>query len=181
MNHCNITNAGCVVLCNKDTFYSDVRVNSVYIHDTRNGQQQVAKEGQSGWVLQVVISRATFGRIPRNGKSHFTVMSLHINNKYAKKREFAKHLLLAVRTVMHQEQVDMVAGDFNGAAWRRRSGSDPRPISMIEETFVNTSLPVPPGPTPLRKPGGVPGTWSDVWGFLKPPGSETDWQVRMHY
>ena len=84
----------------------------VYIHGTRNGQQQVVKEGQLGWVLQAVISRATFWRIPRNSKSHFTMMSLHIiNNQYAKKRGIAENLLLAVRTAMHQEQVDMVAGD----------------------------------------------------------------------
>ena len=77
--------------------------------------------------------------------------------------------------MMMQEHVDMVAGDTNGAAWRRPSGRDPRPISIIEEAFVNT-------PTPLWKPGGVPGEWSDVCGFLTPPppGSETDWQVRVH-
>ena len=40
----NITHiAGFAVLFNKDTFHSDVRVNSVYIHDTRTGQQQVVK------------------------------------------------------------------------------------------------------------------------------------------
>ena len=103
---------------------SDVRVNSVYIHDTRTGQQQVVKKGQSGWVPQALISRATFQRIPRNGKSYFTMVSLHINNQDAKKRGIAKNLLPAVRTVLHEEQVDRVAGDFNGAAWRRRSGDD---------------------------------------------------------
>ena len=37
------------------------------------------------------------------------MVSLNINNQYNKKRRIAKNLLLAVRTVMHQEQVDMVA------------------------------------------------------------------------
>ena len=114
------------------------------------------REAQSGWVLQAVISRASFRRIPRNGKSCVTVVSLHTNNHFAKKGGIGKNLLLAVRTVMLQEQVDMVAGDFNGAAWRRHSGSDPRPISSVEETFVNTNLPLPLGPTPLLEPGGVP-------------------------
>ena len=124
MNHFYITHfAGCAVLLNKDTFHSDIWVYSVYTYDTRTGQQQVVKEGQSGWVLQAVISRAPFRRIPRNGNSDFTMMSLHINNKYAKKRGIVQNLLLAMRTVMHQEQDDMVAGDFNGAAWRRRSGA----------------------------------------------------------
>ena len=74
-------------------------------------------------------------------------MPLHINNHFAKKRGIGKNILKkTVRTIMLQEQVDMVAGDFNGAAGRRQSGSDPRPISIIEEAFVNTNLPVPPGP-----------------------------------
>ena len=37
-----------------------------------------------------------------------------------------------------------------------------------------------PAPTPLWRLGGVPGEWADVCGFLKPPESETEWQVRMH-
>ena len=50
---------------------------------------------------------------------------------------------------MLQEQVDLVAGDFNGAPWRRQSGSDHRPISILEEAFAKTSLPIPLGPTQL--------------------------------
>ena len=73
-------------------------------------------------------------------------MSLHINNQFAKKHGISKNLLLAVRTVLRQEQVDMVAGDFNGAAWRRRSGNDQRCDSIIEEAFANTNLPIPQGP-----------------------------------
>ena len=138
-------------------FHSDIKVDSIYLHDTWQWHHQAVREGQSGWVPQAVISRASFGRISRKGKSYFTMMSLHINN--TRNRE---DLPLAVRTVMHQQQVDLVAADFNGAAWRRQSGSDPRSISSIEEAFVNTSLPLPPGPTPLWGLGGVPGEWSDV-------------------
>ena len=116
-------------------------------------------------LLQAVISRASFRRLPRNGKSIFTMMSLHINNHFAWKRGIGKKLLLTVRTVMLQEHVDMVPGDFNGAAWRRQSGSDARPISIIEEAFAKTDYLVPPGPAPLWGPGGVPGEWSDVCGF----------------
>ena len=144
---------------------------SIYLHDNRNGQHEAVREGQTGWVLQGVISRASFRRIPRNGKSHFTMMSLRINNTFAKKRRIAQNLPLAVRTVMLQQLVDLVAGDFNGAASRRQSGNDPRPTSRKEEAFVNTNLPLPPGPTPLWGPGGV---------FLKLPGSENERQVRVH-
>ena len=90
MNHFYIYHfAGCAVSFDKDTFHSDLWVDSVNIHDTRTGQQQVVKESQSCRVLQAVISP-------------FTTMSLHINNQYAKKRGIVKNLLPAVRTVMHQ-------------------------------------------------------------------------------
>ena len=55
---------GCAILFNKDTFNSQIKVTSVYLHDTRDGQQQIVREGQSGWVLQAVISRASFRRLP---------------------------------------------------------------------------------------------------------------------
>ena len=44
--------------------------------------------------------------------------------------------------------------------------------------FAN--LPIPPGPTPLWGPGCVPGEWADVCWFIKPPGSEKEWHIRMH-
>ena len=81
---------------------------------------------------------------------------------------------------MSLEQVDMVAGDFFGAPWRRRSGNEQRRDSTVVKAFANTNLPIPPGPTPLWGPRGVPGEWADVCGFIKPPGSETEWHLRMH-
>ena len=83
-------------------------------------------------------------------------MSLHINNQVARKRGIGKNVLLTVPTGMLQEQVDMVAGDFNRAAWRRQTGSDHRPVSTVEEAFANTRLPVPTSSAPLWGPGDVP-------------------------
>ena len=60
-------------------------------------------------------------------------MSLHVNNQYAKERGIGKNLSVAVRIVVLQEQVDMLAGDFNGAAWRRQSGNEQRRNSTIEQ------------------------------------------------
>ena len=37
-------------------------------------------------------------------------------------------------------QVDMVAGDFNGAAWRRQSGNEHRHLSTVEEAFCQHVL-----------------------------------------
>ena len=42
--------------------------------------------------------------------------------------------------------MDLVAGDFNGAAWRRPCGNDRKLTSIIEEDFADTDLPVPLGP-----------------------------------
>ena len=91
-------------------------------------------------------------------------MSLHINNNYAKKRGIGKKLPLTIRAVMLDEHVDLVAGDFNGATSRRQTGDCN--LSIIEEAFADSDLPMPPGPTPLWDPGAVPGGWADVCGFL---------------
>ena len=58
------------------------------------------------------------------------MMSLHINNQHAKKRGIGKNLLLAVRTVMFQEQVDMVAGGFNGVSWRCSQAMNSDPLAL---------------------------------------------------
>ena len=108
-------------------------------HVTHNG-------GESGWVMRGVFSKAAFLRQPRNGQQAFTVMSLHINNNYAKKRDVGKKLLLTIRAIMHDEHVNLVAGDFNGAAWRQTSGNNPHPTSTLEEAFADTDFPMPPGP-----------------------------------
>ena len=73
--------------------------------------------------------------------------------------------------------MDVVAGDFNGAAWRRDNSNS---ISIIEEAFADCALPMPPGPTPLCGPGAVPGKWADVYGFLNSPDFDGQWKVRQH-
>ena len=92
------------------------------------------------------------------------MMSLQINNQYAKKCGIGKNLSPAVRTVMLQEQIVMAMN----------SGTN----STMEEGFCQHEL--PHGRTALWGPGGVPGEWSDVCGFIKPPGSGTEWHIRMH-
>ena len=51
---------GCAILFNEDTFYSDIDVKSMYLHDTRRGLPDQVVEGEQGWVLQGVLSRASF-------------------------------------------------------------------------------------------------------------------------
>ena len=136
---------GCAVLFNKDTFIPDVKVKSIYPHDIRRVLPDKVVEGDSGWVLQGVLSRASFRRQPHSGQKSLTVIT---NNSYAKKRGIGKKLILTIRAVMLDEEVDLVAGDFIGVAWRRDNSYD---ISIIEEAFADCALPMPSGPTPLWK------------------------------
>ena len=63
---------------------------------------------------------------------------------------------------MLEQHVDLVAGDFNGAAWRRPCGNDRKLTSIVEDAFADTSLPVPPVSTAWWGPGGVLGDLADV-------------------
>ena len=66
--------------------------------------------------MQGVLSRASFRRPPVSGQVTFTVLSLHISNIYAKKKGIAKKLIQTLRAIMISQEVDLVAGDFNGTA-----------------------------------------------------------------
>ena len=123
-------------------------------------------EADSGRVLQGVQSRASFRRQPLSGQKTFTVLSLHISDIYAKKRGIGTKLILSIRAVMLDEKVGLVAGDFNGAAWRCDNRNN---IRTIEEAFADCALPMPSGPTPSWGPGSIPGKWANVCGFLKLP------------
>ena len=141
--------AGCAILFNKDTFYRDISVKSIYLHDTRRGLQYHIVEEEHGWVLQGVLSRAFFRRAAASGQTVFTVLSLHISNIYAKKKGIAQKIIQTIRALMVSQNIDLVAGDFNGTAWRCRSRDN---ISTIDEVFSDCALPTPPGPTPLWGP-----------------------------
>ena len=169
--------AGCAILFNKDTFYPDINVKSIYLHHTRRGLPGQVVEGEQGWVLQGVLSRASFRRAAVSGPKFFTVLSLHINYIYAKKKGIAKKLILTLRAIMISQEVDLVAGDFNGTAWRCRSRDN---LSTKDEAISDCALSSPPGPTPLWGPGSISNNWADVCGFFKPPGSQRFWRTNKH-
>ena len=162
--------AGCAILFNKDTFYTNIDVKSIYLHDTRRDLPDQVMEGDQGWVMQGVLSRASFRR-PTSGQVTFTVLSLHINNIYAKKKGIAKKLILTIRAIMIGQQIDLVAGDFNGTAWRCSSRNN---ISTIDEAFTDCALPTPPGPAPLWDPDQFRTTGLTSVDFFKPPGIQID-------
>ena len=96
---------------------------------------------------------------------------------YISKKGIAKKLILTLRAIVISQEVDLVAGDFNGTAWRCRSRDN---LSTIDEAFADCALLTPPDPTPLWGPGSIPNNWADVCGFLKPPGSQRFWKVNKH-
>ena len=156
----------CAILFNKDTFYPDISVKSIYLHDTRRGLQDQVVEGDQGWFYKVFFHVPHFVEPQSSGQKFFTVLSLHVSNIYAKKKGIAKKLIQTLRAIMISQEVDLVAGDFNGTAWRCRSRDN---LSTIDEVFADCALPTPPGPTPLWRPRSIPNNWEEVCGFLNPP------------
>ena len=88
------------------------------------------RAGEQGRVLQGVLSRASFRQSPVSAQKYFTVLSLLVRNIYAKNKGIAKKLILTLRAIMISQEVDLVAGDFNGTAWRYRSKDN---FSTIDE------------------------------------------------
>ena len=88
-----------------------------------------------------------------------------------------KKLIFTICTIMISQQVNLVAGDFNGTAWRCRSRGN---LSTIDDAFSDPALPTPPSLTLLWGHGSIPNLWADVCGFLKPPDSDRFWKVRKH-
>ena len=83
--------------------------------------------------MQGVLSRALFRQSPVSGQKSFLVLSLHISNVYAKKKGVAKKLILTIRAIMISQEVDVVAGDFNGTALRCRSRDN---LSMLTKPLL---------------------------------------------
>ena len=124
-----------------DTFYPDVSVKSIYLHDTRRGVQDHIFHVLLFVVLQPVVRRSS------------PYYPLHITNIYAKKKGIAKKIIQTISALMVSQDIDLVAGDFNGTAWRCRCRDN---ISTIDEVFSDCALPTPRCPTPLWGPGSIP-------------------------
>ena len=96
----HVTHYGeCAILFNKDTFHPNIDVKSIYLHDTRRDLPDQVMEGEQGWVMQGILSCASFRRPPLSGRETFTVLSLHVGNICAKKRGIAKKLILTIRAI----------------------------------------------------------------------------------
>ena len=99
-------------------------------------------EGEQGWVMQGVLSRASLRRSPVSWQKYFRVLSLHISNIYDKRGVFKK-LILTLRAIMISQEVDLVVGDFNGTAWWYRGKDN---FSTNDEAFTDCALAYATGP-----------------------------------
>ena len=138
-------------------------VKSIYLHDTRRVLHDHIVEGERGWVLQGVVSRGSFRRAAASGQTVFTVLSLYINNVYAKKRGIAKKVIQAVRALMISQELiwlqvtSMVQLGVVAAVT----------ISVLLMRLLLIVL-------CLRRQA------PNVCEFLKPPGSQRFWKVNKH-
>ena len=73
-----------------------------------------------------------FGVLQPVAKQSSPFLSLHDQQHFSKKRGIARKIIWAVRSLMISQDIDLVTGDFNGAAWRCRSRDN---ISSIDEAF----------------------------------------------
>ena len=72
---------GCATFFNKHMVELDLEVKSIYV--------PADKAHGSGWASKAVVSTVRFRRIPRKGRSSFTIMSLHCYKAVAQKRSIA--------------------------------------------------------------------------------------------
>ena len=166
-NRFNVTHyGGCAVLFNKDTFFSDIVVSSIYLHDTRTCEEDKVKEGESGWCYKV------FRRQPRNGQKFFTVMSLHINSNYAKKRGIGKKLLLTIRAALLETSTELLGADQMVTAVNPPVLSKKRLPTQIYQCHLA------PHRCGAQVQYQVNGLTYVV--FIKPPDSCEKWKVRLH-
>ena len=135
------------MLFNKDTFFPNVNVKSIYLHDTR----RETKAGFYRACYHVPLFVDNLSAAKKHSRScRYTFVTYTLRNVV-----LGKKLILTIRAVMLDENVDLVAGDFNGAAWRCSNRNN---ISTIEEAFADCALPMPPSPTPLWGPGSFGAT-----------------------
>ena len=88
------------------------------------------------------------------GRGAFTCLfSSTSTQRHARNWCIAKKLILTIRAIMIGQHIDLVAGDFNGTAWRCSNRDN---LSTMDEAFADCALPAPPGPAPLWGPGSNP-------------------------
>ena len=171
VTHC----AGCAILFNKDTFYPDISVKSIYLHDTRRDVQDQVVEREQGWVCKVFFHVPHFVE-QQSGVKNSLLLSLHFSNIYAKKNRQKSH----PDSSRHY--------DFSGSwlssrwfQWNDLTMSQPPTISaLLLKPLLTAPCQRHRGPHHCGDPSPIPNNWADVCGFFKFPGSQRLWRVSKH-
>ena len=79
--------AGCAIFFNKDTSTPNNDVKSIYLHNTRRDLPDQVVEGEQEWVMQGVLSRASFRRSPVSGQKYFAVLSVSTYQQHLRQKE----------------------------------------------------------------------------------------------
>ena len=87
--------------------------------------------------LSCIISSPT----TQQSVDFYGVVSTYKQHLCPKKRYYQEAHPRQIRVIMIGQQIDVVAGDFNGTAWRCRNRDN---ISSIDEAFADCALPTPP-------------------------------------
>ena len=141
-----------VLSCSTRTLHPDIKVTSISLR-----YQRWAATCRERWTIRMgSTSRhltCTTAVMQQRQIFLYCDVVTHLTTSLPRSVVSEKKLLFTFRTVMLEEHVDLVSGDFNGAAWRRSCGSDRRLTSIVEEAFADTKLLAPPGPsTTVRSP-----------------------------
>ena len=123
---------------NRDTFYPNVDVKSMYLHDTRRDLPDQVMEGEHGWVLQGVLSRAIFRRPPVSGSEIALQCSLYISATSTPRRKASPRSSSSLFVPSwFLKKLTWLQVIFNGTAWRSRSRDN---LSTIDEAFMDSYL-----------------------------------------
>ena len=88
----------------RDTFYPDINIKSIYFHNTKRDLPHQVMEGEQRWIMQGVLSRASF-HPPVSGQKSLTVLS----------QQYQQHLRQEERHRQDAHSYSSCHYDFSGS------------------------------------------------------------------
>ena len=72
--------------------------------------------------FEAVVSKARFRRIFQQSQVELHNHVVALPQRCGQEAQYCAKCVIAVRTAIIREDIYLVAGDFNGASWRRKTG-----------------------------------------------------------
>ena len=168
-----------ILIQEAETHESELRKSAEQQFNNTLGADQLIQRNKStfepneGKIQKPEVPRGEgeFQEAPKQDINTLTVVSTHLSNTTAKRRDVAKGLMGQLRKVAEENCADIMAGDFNSSAYRERGKAG---VSFIEETWEETLLLPPPGVVPMW---GQMKESGDCCGFIIMKKSEPSWRV----